>query len=169
MGSTRYPEPLRTGCAQTAMATATASCSLQAAPAAMAALALLRTHRAMEALNKFASYRNAEAEAGELMLVGIAVRKTGKARCGVSFPLRREDEGELMDRAREIHPECARKLEGSGCCGAAGLDLIIEDRESRPASAGPGTQPSGCRAGGTPRLPVSRGRWLPPFGRPRMR
>ena len=64
------------------------------------------------------------------MLVGIAVRKTGKARRGVSLPAYRENEGELIDRARETRvPERARKLEGSECCGAAGLDLIIEDQK----------------------------------------
>ena len=63
------------------------------------------------------------------MLVGIAVRKTGKARRGVSLPVHREDEGELIDEAWETHPERARKLEGSECCGAAGLDLIIEDQK----------------------------------------
>ena len=78
----------------------------------------------------------ASAEAAELMLVGIAVRKTGKARCGVSLPVRREDEGELIDRAWEIHvPERAREFEGSERRGAAGLDLIIEDQKGRPASA----------------------------------
>ena len=92
----------------------------------------------MEALNKSASYRYGDAGAAELMLVGIAVRKTGKARCGVSLPMHREDEGELIDRALETHvPERARKLEGSECCGAAGLDLIIEDQKGRPARAGP--------------------------------
>ncbi len=42
------------------------------------------------------------------MLVGIAVRKSRKARCGVSFPPYREDEGEPIDRAWEIHPERTR-------------------------------------------------------------
>ena len=92
----------------------------------------------MEALNKSASYRCGDAGAAELMLVGIAVRKTGKARCGVSLPVHREDEGELIDRAWETHvPERARKLEGSECCGAAGLDLIIEDQKAGQRSAGP--------------------------------
>ena len=46
--------------------------------------ALIRTHRAVEALNKSASYRCGEAVA-ELMLVGIAVSEAGKPRCGVSL------------------------------------------------------------------------------------
>jgi hypothetical protein len=82
----------------------------------------------VEALNKSAPYRYAETEGLELVLVGIAVRKTSKARCGVSLPVHREDEGELIDRAWEIHvPDRSRKLEGSERCGAAWLDLIIED------------------------------------------
>ena len=64
------------------------------------------------------------------MPVGIAVRKSGKARGDVSLPVHREDEGELINRAWEIHvPERARKLEGSECCSAAGLHLIIEDQK----------------------------------------
>ena len=65
------------------------------------------------------------------MLVGIAVGKTGKARCGVSLPMHREDEGELIDRAWKTHvPERARKLEGSEGCGAARLDLTVEDQKA---------------------------------------
>jgi len=52
----------------------------------------------MEALNKSASYRCGEAVA-ELTLVGIAVSEAGKPRCGFSLPARREDKGELIDRA----------------------------------------------------------------------
>ena len=47
----------------------------------------------MEALNKSAPYRYAETEGVELVLVGIAVHKTGKARCGVSLPVHRQREG----------------------------------------------------------------------------
>jgi hypothetical protein len=68
----------------------------------------------VEALNKPATYRYGDAGAAELMLIDIAVRETGKARCGVSFPMHREDECEIIDRALETHvPERARKLEGS--------------------------------------------------------
>ena len=55
----------------------------------------------MEALNKSASYRYDDTGGGELMLVGITVRKSGKARCGLSLPMGREDEGELIDQAWE--------------------------------------------------------------------
>ncbi len=96
-------------------------------PCGNGGLALVRTHRAVEALNKSASYR--EAAAAKLMLVGIAVCKARKACCGVSLPVHREDERDLIDRAWETHPERARKLEGSEGCGAAGLDLIIEDQK----------------------------------------
>ena len=68
----------------------------------------------MEALTKPATYRYGDAGAAELMLIDIAVRDTGKARCGVSFPMHREDECEIIDRALETHvPERARKLESS--------------------------------------------------------
>jgi hypothetical protein len=81
----------------------------------------------VKALNKSAPYRCGDVGAAELVLVGIAVRETGKARRGVSLPVHREDECELIDRAREVHPERARKLEGSEGCCAAGVDLTIED------------------------------------------
>jgi hypothetical protein len=90
----------------------------------------------MEALNKSASYRDAEPEAAELMLLGIGVCKTGEARGGVSFPANGEDEGELIDRAWQTHPERARKLEGSECRGKAGLDLIIEDQKGGQVALG---------------------------------
>src|SRR5271166_984905 len=65
------------------------------------------------------------------MLVGIAVRKSDKARCSVSLPVHREDEGELIDRVWELQmPERVRKLEGSERRGAAWLDLIIEDQKA---------------------------------------
>ncbi len=64
------------------------------------------------------------------MRICIAVRKTGKARRGVGLPAHRVNEGELIDRACETRvPKRARKLEGPECCGAAGLDLIIEDEK----------------------------------------
>src|SRR5690349_13588574 len=78
-------------------------------PSGHSSMALIRTHRAVEALDKSASNRGAEAKAAELMPVRIAVREAGKARRDVSFPAHREDEGELIDRAWEIHvPERAR-------------------------------------------------------------
>jgi hypothetical protein len=49
----------------------------------------------VEALNKSASYRDAEAAAGQLTHVSMGVRETGKVRRSVSLPLCREDEGEL--------------------------------------------------------------------------
>ena len=101
------------------------------------------------------------------MLIGIAVRKAGKPRCGISLPVRREDEGELIDRVREIHvAECARKPEGSECGGTAGRDLIIKDQKGGQRVQGQELSPQGAMQAGTPRLRASRGRWLPPFGRP---
>ena len=100
---------------QAASAAATASCSLQAVPSAIAVWHL-RAHRAVSLFNKAASYRYGDFEAAELMLVGIAVRKTCEARCCFSLPAHREDEGELIDRAwGDRVPERARKLEGSEC------------------------------------------------------
>jgi hypothetical protein len=57
----------------------------------------------VEALNKFASYPCADLAAPELMPVGIAVRETGKAGCGViSVSWFTAVEGELIDRAWEM-------------------------------------------------------------------
>jgi hypothetical protein len=85
----------------------------------------------VQALSKPASCCYREVGAHEYMLVGIAVSKSGKARCGIGLPLPREDQGELTDRARETQvPERAGKFERSECRGAAGLDLIIEDQKA---------------------------------------
>ena len=51
-------------------------------------LALLRADRAVEVLRKSAPYCNVEAEGAELVLVGIDVCKTGKARRGAALAAR---------------------------------------------------------------------------------
>ena len=100
-------------------------------PCGHSGLALLRTHRALQTLKKSASYRSADRVEAELTPVGIARRKTGKARCGISFAVRREDQGELIDRVGEMHvPERAREFEGSEGGGVAEFDLIIEDQKA---------------------------------------
>jgi hypothetical protein len=65
------------------------------------------------------------------MPVGVAVCEAGKARSGISFAVRREDQGELIDRVGEMHiPERTRKFEGSEGGGVAEFDLIIEDQKA---------------------------------------
>jgi len=59
----------------------------------------------VEAFTKSASHREVEGATLDLMLVGIAIHKAGKARRGVSLPVHREDEGELIDRAVETNPK----------------------------------------------------------------
>ena len=83
----------------------------------------------MQALNKSASYRSTDRVEAELTLVGMAGRKSGKARCAVSLPLHRENKGEVIAEAWEIHPKRARKLEGATRCDASRLDLIIEEQK----------------------------------------
>ena len=65
-----------------------------------------------------------------------------------------------------IHPGCARKVEGSACCGAAGLDLIIEDQKAGQPVQGHKLSSQG--AGGDVKAPLTeplarsmaRGNWL---------
>jgi hypothetical protein len=101
-------------------------------PCGHGGLALLLTHRAAEALDKSAAYRDGGGVLAELMLVRIAVCKTRKTPCGVSLPLHREDEGQLVHGAGEARvSERPRQLECPECCSAARLELIVEDHEGR--------------------------------------
>jgi hypothetical protein len=63
--------------------------------------ALLRTHRAVKALNKSASHPCGDFEPVELMLVFIVVSKAGKPRRGVSLSAHCKNDSELIDRGWE--------------------------------------------------------------------